>query len=57
VRLLGSRLGTIKRADGGTFEMDATLENSPSVLFDALVLPDGADAAEALSKEVTLSSF
>jgi catalase len=48
VRLLGSRLGTIKRADGGTFEVDATLENSPSVLFDALVLPAGA---EALSKE------
>jgi catalase len=51
VRLLGSRLGTIKGADGGTFEVDATLENSPSVLFDALVLPDGAEAADALSQD------
>ena len=51
VRLLGSRLGTLKGADGISFEVDATFENSPSVLFDAVVLPDGAQAAEALSRE------
>jgi catalase len=41
-RLLGVRLGTIKGADGGSIEADATLENSPAVLFDGLILPDGA---------------
>jgi len=51
VRLLGSRLGTVKSAEGDNFEVDATLENSPSVLFDALVLPDGDEAIAALSKE------
>lgn len=50
-RLLGSRLGTVTSADGQAFEIDATMENSPAVLFDALVLPDGSDAVEALAKD------
>jgi catalase len=36
---------------GDTFEVDATLENSPSVLFDALVLPDGTEAVENLARD------
>ena len=32
-------------------EVDATLENSPSVLFDALVLPGGAKAIEILAQD------
>jgi catalase len=47
-RLLGVRLGTVRSVDGGEFEVDATLENSPSVLFDAMVLPDGDDAVRSL---------
>jgi catalase len=47
-RLLGSRLGTIRGEDGDPFEIDATLENSPSVLFDAMVLPGGTEAVDAL---------
>jgi len=50
-RLLGQRLGSVRSADGTAFEVDATLENSPSVLFDALVLPDGIDAVERLAKD------
>jgi catalase len=50
-RLLGSRLGTVTSMEGNQLEVDATLENSPPVLFDAMVLPDGADAVEALSKD------
>src|ERR1700733_8909319 len=49
VRLLGSRLGTVTSEAGETFEVDATLENSPSVLFDALVLPDGTEAVDNLA--------
>ena len=51
VRLLSSRLGTIAASDGGQFEIDATLENTPAVLFDALVLPDGMDGVDLLSKD------
>jgi catalase len=41
-RLLGVRLGTVKVANGGSVEADATLENSPAVLFDGMIVPDGA---------------
>jgi catalase len=51
VRLLGIRLGTVTSADGRRLEVDATLENSPAVLFDAVVLPHGANAVEALAKD------
>jgi catalase len=47
-RLLGSRLGTVRSEDGEPLEIDATLENSPAVLFDALVLPGGSEAVDAL---------
>jgi catalase len=50
-RLLGSRLGTVTSEGGEAFEVDATLENSPSVLFDALVLPDGTEAVENLARD------
>ncbi len=50
-RLLGSRLGTVTSAEGQAFEVDATMENAPAVLFDALVLPDGVDAVERLAKD------
>jgi len=48
VRLLGARLGAIA-AKGGGLEADATLETMPSVLFDAVVVPDGEEAAATLS--------
>ncbi len=48
-RLLGVRLGTVRSDEGDPLEIDATLENSPAVLFDALVLPGGAEAIDALS--------
>ena len=45
---LASRLGTVRSEDGEPLEVDATLENSPAVLFDALVLPGGSEAVDAL---------
>ena len=50
-RILSNRLGSVKSADGAAVEVDATLENSPSVLFDAMVLPDGIEAVERLAKD------
>jgi catalase len=47
--LIGSRLGTIRSVDGQEFEIDATFENMPAVLFDAMALPDGEQAVTQLS--------
>ena len=48
-RFVGPRLGTFTSASGGTIEADASMENSPSVLFDALVLPDGEVGVKTLA--------
>jgi catalase len=43
-RFLSVRLGTVKARNGASVEADATLENSPPVLFDGMVLPPGCEA-------------
>ncbi len=50
-RVLASRLGSVAGEDGENLEVDATLENSPSVLFDAVVVPSGASAIAALAAD------
>jgi catalase len=47
VRLVAARLGTLQ-AEGGSLQADATFETMPSVLFDAVIVPDGEAAAEEL---------
>ncbi len=49
VRLVSSRLGEIAGV-GMSVEADTTYEASPSVAFDAMVLPGGQSAAEAMMK-------
>jgi catalase len=56
-RLVGPRIGPFRTAEGETMEADASLENEPGFLFDALVLPDGAGAVEILSKDVHTEQF
>jgi catalase len=51
-RFLGVRLGTVTGADGSSIEADATLENSPAVLFDGLVLPDGLESLAKVGQAV-----
>ena len=46
VKLVASRLGAIEVA-GGTVQADATFETQPSVLFDAVALPDGDRAGDS----------
>jgi catalase len=48
-KLIGSKLGAIETAGGIEFQIDATFETSPSVLFDAVVVPDGVTGVAALS--------
>ena len=42
------RLGAVAGAGGDPIEVDVTVEAMPSVLFDAVVLPDGDAAVRAL---------
>jgi catalase len=49
-RYVGITLGPVEGSDGAAIEADVTLEAAPPVLFDALVLPAGAQAVEALAK-------
>jgi catalase len=48
-RFVGARLGPVTSADGDTLEVEVTLETTPSVLYDAVAIPDGAEAAEFLA--------
>jgi catalase len=48
VRLVAARLATVEAIDAN-LEPDSTFETMPSVLFDAVVVPDGEAAALALS--------
>ncbi len=49
-RVVAPRIGPLVTAEGDTIDADASLENEPGFLFDALVLPDGDAAVQALGK-------
>ncbi|WP_222622417.1 catalase [Ramlibacter albus] len=50
-RLVGGRIGPMKTASGEVIDADASMENEPGFLFDALVLPDGEEAVAALAQD------
>jgi catalase len=47
-RYVGVQLGAVAPLDGDPVHIEATLETTPSVLYDALVIPDGSKAIDAL---------
>src|SRR6185436_544023 len=47
-RFVSTTLGSVQSATDDELEVDVSLEAVPAVLYDALVLPDGTDAIEAL---------
>ncbi|HYR28330.1 MAG TPA: catalase, partial [Thermoanaerobaculia bacterium] len=47
-RFVSTTLGALQPADGDAIEVDVSLEAAPAVLYDALVLPSGADATKTL---------
>jgi catalase len=47
-RYVGVQLGAIAGDDGAPIHVEATLETMPSVLYDALVVPDGEAAIDVL---------
>jgi len=56
-RYVGPRLGSFVTASGATIEADASLENSPPVLFDGVVLPDGDAGVRALAADGHTNEF
>jgi len=50
-RFVASRIGPVATEDGVELQADASFENEPGFLFDALVLADGAAAVVALSND------
>ena len=50
-RLVGPRIGPFSTVSGDELDAEASLENEPGFLFDALVLPDGEAAVEALAAD------
>jgi catalase len=47
-RYVGARLGQVKTTEGNQIEVEVTLETTPSVLYDAIVVPGGKNAVKTL---------
>jgi catalase len=50
-RIVGPHIGHIPTVSGDALDADASMENEPGFLFDALILADGAEAVAALSQD------
>lgn len=50
-RFVASALGSVESISGDPIEVDATMAAAPSVLFDAVVLPDGRKAVQQLAAD------
>ena len=56
-RLVGPRVGPFVTMQGETMDADASLENEPAPLFDAVVLPDGEEAVQLLAQDGRVAEF
>ena len=56
-KYVGPRLGLVRSSARGGIEAEATLETAPGVLFDAVVLPSGKAAIDALLKNGQAMDF
>lgn len=56
-RFVGPTLGPVAVSAGDPLEVEITLEAAPSVLWDAVVLPDGEAALAALEKDGHTQEF
>jgi len=48
--LLAPHMGCVKTKEGGCLKVDGTIAGEPSVLFDAVAVPEGMRSLEALSQ-------
>ncbi|MBC7896248.1 MAG: catalase, partial [Cytophagaceae bacterium] len=51
VRVVAPRLGSLSTADGDALDPDASLETTPSVLYDGVVVCDGSDSVARLTSD------
>jgi catalase len=49
-RFVGVTLGPVQSGGGNALQAEISMETSPSVVYDAIVLPDGEEAISTLSK-------
>ncbi|MDB5949886.1 MAG: Catalase [Massilia sp.] len=56
-RLVGQRLGKLAVGADCVLDVEITLETAPSVLYDALVLPEGAAAIATLARDARALEF
>jgi catalase len=56
-RVVGSKLGKVATAEGGTLDVEISLEAGPSVMYDAVILPDGEAAIEAIGRDAHAIDF
>jgi catalase len=56
-RVLGLRFGAVDVGNGESLEVDTTFEATPSVLYDAVAIPDGADAIERMTIDARTLEF
>jgi catalase len=56
-RLVGNMLGKVKAADGALLDVEVSLEAGPSVLYDGMIVPDGAKAVEVLARNALAIDF
>jgi catalase len=49
-RFVGIKLGQVESAGGQPIDVEVSMETAPSVLWDAMVLPDGEAAVDSLSQ-------
>ncbi|MBA4265626.1 MAG: catalase HPII, partial [Comamonadaceae bacterium] len=50
-RFVAPHIGPVTTSDGAAVDADASLENEPGFLFDAMVLPDGEEGVKALARD------
>jgi catalase len=48
-RFVGVKLGQVTSASGEPLDVEISLETAPAVVWDAMIVPDGNDAADELS--------
>ncbi len=56
-RFVGSTLGNVNARSGGAVQAEATFETAPGVLFDAVVIADGAEAIGRLVNDARALEF
>ncbi|WP_298406853.1 catalase [Janthinobacterium sp.] len=56
-RLVGSQLGRVDTSGGAPLDVEISLEAGPSVLFDAVVVPDGQGAVQQLGDDANALDF